>query len=143
MSSIDPSQPHPSPRGPLHIILWVVQVLLAILFLLAGYTHAIVPIEQAAASAPWIADVPAALARFIGVAELAGAIGLVVPAATRIAPRLTPLAAVGLGLVMVLAAPFHLMRAEVSVVPINLVIGALAFFVAWGRYRKAPIPARG
>ena len=113
--------------------LWLAQILLAAAFLLVGYTHALSPIAVAVARAPWAASLPVPLLRFIGVVELAGALGVILPAATRIQPRLTPLAAAGLATIMVLAIPFHLMRGEMKEIVINLVLGALAAFVAWGR----------
>ena len=121
------------PARALHVSLWLVQLLLAAAFLLVGYTHAIAPIAVAVARAPWVASLPVALVRLIGVAELAGALGLLLPAATRIRPKLTPLAAAGLATMMVLAIPFHLVRGEASEIVINLVLGSLAAFVAWGR----------
>jgi uncharacterized membrane protein len=130
------------PSRALRTTLWVVQLLLAAVFLLVGYTHAAAPIEVAIQRAPWVASLPVALVRFIGVAELAGAIGLLLPAATRIRPMLTPLAAVGLATMMVLAVPFHQLRGEGSAVVINVVLGSLAAFVALGRARWAPIADR-
>jgi uncharacterized membrane protein len=111
------------PSRALNVALWVVQPLLAAAFLLVGYTHALAPIEVAIARAPWVADLPVALVRFIGVAELAGAAGLVLPAATRIQPRLTALAAAGVATMMALAIPFHLARGEVKEIGIKLVHG--------------------
>src|SRR5215210_6327237 len=70
------------PSRGLHVMLWLVQVLLAAVFLLVGFTHAAEPIEVAVTRAPWIASLPVALLRFIGVTELAGALGLLLPAAT-------------------------------------------------------------
>jgi hypothetical protein len=128
-------------RG-LHIALWVTQGLLAVAFGMAGAMKAFTPIGELAGSLPWVADVPAALVRIIGVSELAGALGLVLPAATRMKPRLTVLAAAGLVLVMVLASAFHISRGEAGALPVNLVLGGLAAFVAWGRARKAPIASR-
>jgi len=122
--------------------LWVVQLLLAAVFFLVGYTHAAAPIEVAIQRAPWVASLPVLLVRFIGVAELAGAIGLLLPAATRIRPMLTPLAAAGLATMMVLAVPFHQLRGEASAVVLNVVLGSLAVFVALGRARWAPIASR-
>jgi hypothetical protein len=87
-------------------------------------------------------DVPRALSLFIGYAELAGGMGLIVPAATRIAPWLTPLAALGLGTIMILAIPFHIARGEASVIWIHALLAGLALFVAWGRWRKASITRR-
>ena len=130
------------PSRALNVTLWAGQVLLAALFVLVGYTHAAAPIEVAVQRAPWVASLPVALVRFIGVAELAGALGLLLPAATRIRPMLTPLAAVGLATMMALAIPFHLLRGEGSAVIINLVLGALAVLVALGRARWAPIADR-
>ena len=130
------------PSRALHLSVWLVQLLLAAAFLLVGHTHAIAPIDVAVARAPWVASLPVALVRFIGVAELAGALGLLLPAATRILPMLTPLAAAGLAMMMALAIPFHLVRGETSAILINVVLGSLAAFVAWTRTRRARIPAR-
>jgi putative oxidoreductase len=130
------------PSRALNVTLWAAQLLLAALFFLVGYTHAASPIEVAIQRAPWVASLPVALVRFIGVAELAGAIGLLLPAATRIRPMLTPLAAAGLAIMMLLAIPFHLLRGEASAVGINLVLGSLATLVALGRTRWAPIADR-
>jgi putative oxidoreductase len=126
----------------LRATLWVVQGLLALAFGFAGSTKAFTPLAEAARSIPWIPDVPAALVRFIGVTELLAAVGLVLPALTRIRPRLTPFAASGLVAVMTLASLFHLTRGEPQGVVINAVLAGLAAFVAWGRFRVAPIAAR-
>lgn len=131
------------PSRALHAALWVVQLLLAAAFLLVGYTHAFAAIEVAVARAPWVASLPVALVRFIGVAELAGALGVVLPAATGVKPSLTPLAATGLAVMMALAIPFHLVRGETKEIVVNLVLGALAGFVAWGRSRRPAEPSVG
>jgi hypothetical protein len=88
-------------------------------------------IGELAQSAPWAADVPVALVRFIGIAEMAGAVGLILPGVTRIAPRLTPMAAAGLSLIMVLAVAFHIWRGEPFI--LQLVVGLAAAAVVWGR----------
>ena len=124
------------------IALWVAQGLLAALFLMAGLMKLTQPVDALAQQLPWVTSVPELLVRFIGLAELAGALGLVLPAALRVQPRLTVLAALGLVAVMVLATLFHVTRGELSVVPMNVVIAAHAGFVAWGRTRKAPIAPR-
>jgi hypothetical protein len=82
------------------------------------------------------------LVRFIGASELLGGLGLVLPAATRIKPALTPLAGAGLITVMVLAALFHLTRGEFGAIPGNVILGSLAAFVAWGRWAKVRIMPR-
>jgi uncharacterized membrane protein YphA (DoxX/SURF4 family) len=109
---------------------------------MAGLMKLSTPIEQLHQQMSWTLTVPTLLVRFIGASELAGAIGLILPAATRIQPRLTPLAAAGLVLVMILAAAFHISRGELVMLPINIFLGSLAAFVAWGRARKAPIAPR-
>lgn len=90
----------------------------------------------------WPAAVPAPIVRVIGVAELLGALGLILPAATRVKPMLTPLAGVGLAMVMLLATIFHISHGELGALPIPLVLAGLAAFVAWGRAAKAPIAPR-
>lgn len=133
--------PVSAPSKPAHIGLWVAQLLLAAPFLMAGAMKTFSGLPALEAAMPWVHDLPH-LVRFIGVSELAGGIGLVVPAATRIKPFLTPLAAIGLLTIMVLAALFHMSRGEFSAVPVNAALGALAALVAWGRFVKAPIAAR-
>jgi putative oxidoreductase len=126
----------------LHGALWVAQVLLALAFGAAGAMKTTQPISDLASNLVWPGAVPPALVRFIGASELAGALGLVLPAATRVKPLLTPLAALGLVTVMLLAIAFHLSRGEVSALPLNLAFAALAAFVAWGRLKRVPIRPR-
>ncbi|MBL8953173.1 MAG: DoxX family protein [Myxococcaceae bacterium] len=133
----------PARSKGLHIALWVVQVLLGLMFAFAGATKAFSPFESLADRMPWTVAVGVGMTRFIGLSELLGGIGLIVPAATRIMPKLTAAAGAGLALVMVLAAGFHVMRGEFAALPINLVLAGLAAFVAWGRATKAPITPRG
>jgi uncharacterized membrane protein len=134
--------PMPRPRSALNVWLWIAQALLATFFLLAGCMHAFMPIEQAAKIAAWIAGAPAAVVRFIGIAEIAGAFGLILPAATRVKPWLTPLAAACLALIMVLAMPVHIARGEVNMLGRNIAALAVATFVAWGRTTRARIASR-
>jgi putative oxidoreductase len=122
--------------------LWTAQIVLAALFGTAGVLKITQPIHELAQMIGWPGVVPEWLVRFIGACELAGAVGLVVPAATRILPRLTPLAALGLLTIMMLASMFHIARGEVSALPITFTLGALAAFVVWGRGVAAPIDPR-
>lgn len=131
-----------TPSRGLTTALWVVQGLLALAFLGAGFTKVSLPIDQLATQMSWVSHVPAALVRFIAVAELLGAVGLILPAATRILPVLTPLAAAGLALVMALGAATHASIGELAMVVPNFVLLGLAAFVAWGRFKKAPIAPR-
>jgi len=124
-------------------ILWVLQILLAIGFFMFGIMKITTPYDQLATQMPWVLDISPTLVRFIGIAEVAGALGLVLPAATRILPWLTPLAAALLALDMVVAAIFHITRSEFGNLPFNIVLGVLAAIVAYGRWKIAPIQARG
>ncbi|MEM7655546.1 MAG: DoxX family protein [Bacteroidota bacterium] len=124
----------------LNILLWVVQGLLALAFLFAGFFKLATPMEELATNMPWVTETPSWLVRFIGLAEVAGAIGLIVPAATRIKPNLTPMAALGIIAIMVLAAIFHLTReGEAPMVLNNVFMIALAGFVYYGRTKLRPI----
>jgi uncharacterized membrane protein YphA (DoxX/SURF4 family) len=118
----------------MNVVLWVLQGLLAAMFAAAGVMKLSQPKEKLAKNMGWVDDFSANTVRFIGGVELLAAIGLILPAATRIAPILTPLAAVGLGVTMVLAAATHVRRKEFSSLPVNAVLFALAAVVAWGRF---------
>lgn len=115
-------------------VLWTVQVLLAALFLLAGGMKLILPIEELTAQTP----LPGPFVRFIGVAEVLGAIGLVLPGLLRIRPGLTPLAAAGLVIIMIGAVVVTLATMDAALALIPLVVGLLAAFVAYGRWKVAP-----
>jgi putative oxidoreductase len=126
----------------LRLAVRLVQRVLAVRFAITGVLKLTGPIPALARILGWPGTVPAGLVRFIGLAELAGAIGLVLPALTGIKPALTGWAAVGLGTVMVLATLFHLSRGERGPLPVTLVLGALAMVVAWGQARMPPLPVR-
>lgn len=125
-----------------NIAIWAGQIALAALYLMGAWFHFLSPEEAATMGAVWMSDVPIALPRFIGVMEVIGVIGVILPAATRIKPQLTVWAAAGLLAVQVLAIPFHAFRGELEPLPFNLIYVALAVFVLWGRGRKAPIAPR-
>ena len=116
-------------------VLWIVQVLLALLFLLAGGMKLVTPLDVLYAQMPL--PLPGIFIRFIGVCEVAGALGLILPGITRIRPELTSLAARGLVLIMVGAAMFTPPE-DLTLAALPLVIGLLAGFVAYGRTRLAP-----
>lgn len=137
------SRPQAQGRRGLHIALWVVQVLLALLFLGAGFAKVATPLPELAQSLPYTADLPGALVRFIGASEIAGALGLLLPSMLRVFPILTPLAGAGLSVVMALATLFHLSRGETSAIGITILLGVFAGFVAWGRRVAEPIAPRG
>ena len=119
--------------------LWTVQALLAALFLFAGGMKLVLPLDKLAGPV----NLPGALIRFIGVVEVLGALGLILPAALRIKPWLTPLAAAGLVSVMIGAVVITLIGGDPFAAGISLVVGLLAAFVAYGRWRIAPIRESG
>src|SRR5438270_14102659 len=119
-----------------HTILWIIQWLLAALFLFAGAMKLAMPAAELARQSP----LPVGFLRFIGLAEALGAIGLVAPGLTRIRTGLTPLAAAGLTIIMIGAVVTTVIIGPAAPAMIPFVIGALAAFVAWGRNRLAPLP---
>lgn len=137
-----PTLTQPTPAKGLHLALWGAQALLALAFGAAGAMKLSAPVEQLAAEMPWVTGALGGLVRYIGTVEVLGAIGLVLPAATRIQPKLTPLAALGLLGVMLAAAATHASRGEFPMIGANVVLGGLAAFVAWGRLGKAAIGPR-
>jgi len=119
----------------MNLALWIVAAVLAFVFAGSGLMKLVVPKDQLVAKGQgWAADVDPNAIRAIGLAELLGAIGLIVPPLVDIAPVLAPLAAVGLVLVMLGAIVTHGRRGEIPNVVINLVLLAMAVFVAWGRF---------
>jgi len=129
-------------KKALNVSLWVVQVLLALLFIWAGGIKLVLPLEQLAGP-PGSIQFPGAFLRFIGAVELLGGLGLIVPALLRIRPGLTPLAAAGLVIIMIGAVGTTLAGGvNVALAAIPAVTGLLAAFVAYGRWRLAPIRPR-
>lgn len=117
----------------MNIALWVAAVLVALLFAMAGFNKVAKSREDLAKMLPWTSEYPLGFTRFIGIAELLGALGLILPQATGIAPILTPIAAIGLAIIMALATVFHIKRGESKAIGMNLIILALSLFVAIGR----------
>lgn len=122
----------------MNVALWVVQVLLALLYLFTGGLKLVLPI--AAMTKQMV--LPGPFLRFLGVAEVLGAIGLILPGLFRIRPGLTPLAAAGLVIIMIGATTLMLKTAGVVTALMPLAAGLLALFVAYGRWRLAPLPHR-
>lgn len=123
--------------------LWLAQIIVCFLFCFSAYMKLMVPLPELAKSGMlWPSQVPAGFLTFIGLVDLAGGIGILLPALTRIQPRLTVLAALGCSVLQVLAIIFHASRGEFPVLPLNGVLLLLSLFVLWGRGRRAPITAR-
>ncbi|MDN4601480.1 DoxX family protein [Paenibacillus sp. F6_3S_P_1C] len=117
----------------MNMALWIVQGILGVGFIFSGWMKAF-QYEKAKKSWPWANEVPRGLVFFIGIVELVGVIGLIVPQATDIAPVLTPLAAIGLAMVVLLGAIFHIARKEYKQIGVNIVFLALAVIVAIVRF---------
>ena len=125
----------------MNIVLWILQVVLGLYFLVTGVIHFVVPAglpEQMA----WMYDLPTWLHYVSGIAEILGGLGLILPGLLRRQTRLTPLAAWGLVLVMLGAVVYHITRGEYTNIVINLVLAALLAFVGYGRQRLAPLTDR-
>jgi len=133
------------PRTAMDTTLWTLQVLWGVFFSFTGFGKVLAydpdvwhrMVHQVA----WFSAVPHGLFIFIGLCEGLGGVALIVPAITRIAPRLIPLAAAGLATIMIFAAGFHIARGEYSFfLPLNLALGGVAAFIAYGRSSR-PIAA--
>lgn len=123
----------------MEIALWIVQVLLALVFGLAGVMKLTQPKEKLAQRMKWVEAFTPAVIKAIGAVEVLGALGLILPALTGILPFLTPLAAAGLVLTMVGAALTHLRLKEYPNIVGNVVLLALAAFIAYGRWLIVPL----
>ena len=118
----------------MNIVLWVVQVLLAGMYGMAGIMKTF-QITKAKEQLPWAKNRSDTFVRFVGIAELLGALGLFLPLLTGVLPWLTPLAAVGLTIIQLLAIfTEHLPKKEYNVIPVNIVLLALSIFVVAGRW---------
>src|SRR3984957_11400396 len=124
----------------MNLALWIVAIVLAVVFTGSGLLKELVPKDKlVTAGQGWAQDYSQTNIRLIGLAEVLGAIGLILPAVVHIAPILVPLAAVGLVLVMLGAAVVHARRNEAMNIGVNAVLLALAAFVVWGRFGPYPL----
>jgi hypothetical protein len=114
--------------------LWIIQVILAAMFGIAGLLKLTLSKEKLVSKLPWVNDYSAGMVKFIGISEFLGALGLIIPMLTRIEPFLTPLAAIGICIIMVLASFYHLRKGEIKSVGFNAILFFLAAFVASGRF---------
>lgn len=139
-TSAQPAIAAPAPAGaPLRWGLWLTQALMFLAFSSAGWLKLTKAPGELASSIPWAADVPLAFLRFIGGVDLAGGVGVLLPALTRVAPRLTVAAAIGCATLQGSAIVFHAVRGEYVMLPVNVTLLAMAVFVAWGRSYRVPV----
>jgi len=123
----------------MNMALWIIQGLLAALFLFAGGTKLVLPLDVLASMGPPDQiQLPGWFVRFTGVAEVLGAFGLILPGLLRIRPELTPLAAAGLAIIMVGATVVTVANGDIGAAVVPLVVGLLVVFVAYGRWQLAP-----
>ncbi len=122
--------------------LWVLQWLFGVYFLVIGIMHFVVP-EGLPAQLDWMYDLSDTLHAVTGIAEILGGLGLILPSLTRIRPELTPLAGLGLILIMVGAVVWHTGRGEMTNVGINVLNAIILAYIAYGRWRLVPIEPRG
>ncbi len=122
-------------------VLWALQVLLGLAFIAAGFMKIVTPAANLVEMMAWVASMPATLVPIIGVLELAGGLGLILPWLTGIQPQLVRLAAGGLTLTMIVAVIFHISIADpVSAWIPPLVLGLLAAVIVYGRTKLLPLP---
>ena len=121
----------------MNIVLWIIQCLLALLFLFSGSMKFVMSVAQMNEQAPVV--LPGIFLHFIGVCEVLGGFGLILPSALRIKPGLTPLAAAGLAIITGGATVITLMGPMKGLAAIPFVTCALCTFVAYGRWRARPI----
>jgi uncharacterized membrane protein YphA (DoxX/SURF4 family) len=118
----------------MNVALWIAAALLALAFLAAGITKLSQPKEKLARNMAWVDDFSSGPVKLIGLLEVLGAVGLILPGITGIAPILVPLAATGLAVIMIGAIVVHARRGEKQPIAANVVLLLLAVFVAWGRF---------
>ena len=124
----------------MNIALWIVQVLVGLLFVTHAYMLGLRADQtKSRQGMEWVGAIPRPLLTFIAICEFLGGVGVILPAVTGILPWLTPLAAALLALVMLLAAGFHATRREYPNIVFNVILLALAAFVAYGRFVIAPL----
>lgn len=119
--------------------LWIIQTLLGLLFLFSGSMKFVMSVAEMTKDTPWMAGW---FLHFIGVMEILGALGLILPSALRIRPGLTPLAAAGLVIIMIGATVITLGTMGIGPAMLPLIVGILCVFVAYGRWRLAPLSPR-
>src|ERR1051325_1811027 len=124
----------------MNILLWILQVLLALTFLFAGGTKLVIPADVLMKmGSPNQVVLPGLFLKLIGVCEVVGALGLILPGIFRRRQYLTPLAAIGLFIIMIGAVIVTIMGDGIGMAIIPLIVGLLCLFVAYGRSKVRPL----
>ena len=126
----------------LNTLLWVMQGFLFLAFGAAGLMKLTMPIDKLTALLTWPGAVPEFLVRAIGAAEIAGAMGVFLPALMRMQPWITSYAAMGLATLMICAVGYHLMLFQGKMLIPSIILGVIAGYVAWGRDKVIPLEPR-
>jgi uncharacterized membrane protein YphA (DoxX/SURF4 family) len=122
--------------------LWAAQIFLALVFFITGAGKLFLPLENLYELIPWTKDANPITIRLIGFSEILGCVGLILPSLLRIKPWLTPLAATGVAVIMLLAIFFNISTGETSVIGINILFFLMSAFVSWGRFKRSIIPPK-
>ena len=136
------AMPNNTPSRILNVSLWLVQALLAASFIWAASMKLFQSPDKLAAMWPWTGQVSQWLVKGTGIIDLLGGLGIVLPSLLRIKPVLTPITGICIILLMICATAFHVSRGETSVIGANICFAIMAAFIAWGRYKKAPVYPR-
>lgn len=123
----------------INIALWVLQILIGSLFILPGIMKLMQPIAELSKMLPWTGQVDTWIVRSLGLIDVLGGVGLILPALLRYKPYLTIWAAYGSILLMLSAIIFHFSRGETEAIGFNMILIPLLAFIAWGRTKKSPI----
>ena len=118
----------------MNVALWVVQGVLAVIMLMAGTVKLRKSRDELVGDMAWVEGVSDGTVRLIGALETLGALGLILPGVTGIAPVLVPIAAAGLAIIQALALAVHTRRKEFGYYPMNIAFIAAGAFIAWGRF---------
>ena len=123
----------------LNILLWLAQIVLCGMFLMAGTMKLITPDNEMMKNMPDATEGFLKFIRFVGVCEVLGAVGMILPSLLKIKPILTPIAAIGIAITMIVAVGIHISKGETSATITTVALALLAIFVIWGRFKAAPI----
>lgn len=129
-------------KKTMNMLLWIAQILLSASMIWAAGVKLFQPIEQLEIMWPWTGEVSPAFVRLIGVIDLLGALGVILPTLLRFKPVLAPIAAIAIVLLMIAASVFHISRGESSQIGFNIVFAGVAAFVAYGRFKLVPIQSK-
>ncbi len=119
--------------------LWVVQVLLSVTFIGTAFWKLLTPAAALSKMIPWTGESSPAFVIFIALVDFLGGVGVLLPSVLRIKPKVAVWAALGCAVLMLSAIAFHLSRGEGAATPFNALMFALSMFVAWGRWKAAPV----